>query len=357
MIITRNLGVSGIKTSMSSPVYINVKNEPFRIYGLCELYRRIPESVAAECREGVQRLAANTAGARVRFRTNSEYIVVHAELESYDVPSSKALIASKDFDMYLVGKDGKQHFHTIFSSSVPEEWGITESRIKFGNKEMRDIVLNLPLTANIKELYIGLAAGSELLPGSEYTHKKPVVFYGSSIVHGEGAMRPGNSYPSIISRRLNTDFVNFGFRGNATAEEAMMRYIAGMPMSIFVYDYDYNAPSIEHLEATHYAGYRIFREKQPKTPVIFASRVNYYEGDIAAHEKRRNIIKESYYRALSEGDRNVYFIDGAKIYPADKRDECTVDGCHPNDMGYSYMADAFGEVIKPLIENNVKKKR
>ena len=356
MIVTKNLGAS-LKTSMSSPVYLSVKNEPFRVYGLCEYFRRIPESVAAECREGVQRLAANTTGARVRFKTNSDFLVVHAELDSYDLPTSKAMIASKDFDVYLVDNNGKQRFHTIFSSSVPEDWGITESRIRFGDKTMRDIVLNFPITANIKELYIGLSEGSELLPGSEYKYKKPIVFYGSSIVHGEGAMRPGNTYPAIISRKLDTDFLNLGFRGNATAEEAMMRYIAGLPASVFVYDYDYNAPSIEHLEATHYAGYKIFREKQPKTPVIFASRVNYYEGDIAAHEKRRSIIKESYYRALSEGDRNVYFVDGAKIYPSDKRDECTADGCHPNDMGYSYMADTFGEVIKPLIENTFKKKR
>jgi len=357
MIVTKNLGVEDIKTSMSSPVYISVKNEPFRVYGLCGFYRRIPEIVAAECLPGVRNLAANTTGARVRFKTNSDYIVVHAELESYDLPWSKALIASKDFDIYLVGKDGKQHFHTIFSSSVPEEWGISESRIKFGDKTMRDIVLNFPITANIKELYIGLREGSELLAGKEYTHKKPVVFYGSSIVHGEGAMRPGNTYPAIISRRFDTDFINLGFRGNATAEEAMMRYIASLPMSVFVYDYDYNAPSIEHLEATHYSGYEIFRSKQPKTPVIFASRVDYYGGDIASNEKRRSIIKENYFRALAAGDRNVYFIDGAKIYPADKRDECTADGCHPNDMGYSYMADAFGEIIKPLLEANLKKKK
>ncbi|MBQ9745919.1 MAG: hypothetical protein IJW21_03775 [Clostridia bacterium] len=351
MIVTRNLGAAGLKTSMSSPVYIDVRNEPFRVYGLCDFYKRIPEAVSEACLEGVQRLAKNTTGARVRFRTTSDFIVVHAELESFDLPSSKALIASRDFDIYLVGKDGKQHFRTIFSSSVPEDWGITESRIKFENKELKDVVLNLPLTANIKSLYIGLREGSELLPGSEYKHKKPVVFYGSSIVHGEGAMRPGNTYPAIISRRLDTDCVNLGFRGSATAETAMMEYIASLPMSVFVYDYDYNAPNIAHLQNTHYAGYEIFRAKQPKTPVIFASRVNYYEheADIRVHEKRRSIIKESYYRALAEGDRNVYFIDGAKIYPMDKRDECTVDGCHPNDMGYSYMADAFGAVINDLI--------
>jgi hypothetical protein len=130
----------------------------------------------------------------------------------------------------------------------------------------------------------------------------------------------------------------------------MMNYIASLPMSVFVYDYDYNAPSIEHLEATHFAGYKIFREKQPKTPVIFASRVDYYEGDVAMNEKRRKIIFESYCRALAEGDRNVYFVDGSKIFPEYCRQDCTVDGCHPTELGYHFMANAFGDIIKELLE-------
>lgn len=348
MIVTKAIGTDLPKTSMSSPVYVNIKQEPFKIYGVKEYFRRLPRSVAENCREGVQRLYENTTGVRVRFRTNSDYIVVHADIRSADVPASKAYIASKDFDMYVV-ENKKQKFKAIFSSSVPDDWGITESRVRFG-KEMKDIVLNFPITANLENVYIGLREGSELLPGSEYTYKKPVVFYGSSIVHGEGAMRPGNTYPAIISRRLDTDFINLGFRGAATAETAMMEYIASLDMSVFVYDYDHNAPTAEHLENTHYAGYEIFRAKHPKTPVIFASRVDYYCGDVKYNEKTRNIVKESYFRALAAGDRNVYFVDGKKIYPDVVRDECTADGCHPNDMGYSYMADVFGDIIKNLIE-------
>ena len=349
MIVSRDKGTVIEKTSMSSPVYLNVKNEPFKIYGVKEYFRRVPKSVTLECREGVERFASNTTGVRVRFRTNSDYIVVHGDIESFDTPSSKAMIASKDFDIYMVGRDGKQHFHTIFSSSVPESFGFSESRIRLDNT-MKDIVINFPITANLENVYIGLREGSEILPGSEYKHKKPIVFYGSSIVHGEGAMRPGNTYPAIISRKLDTDFINLGFRGSACAESAMMEYISGLDMSVFVYDYDHNAPSLEHLENTHYAGYEIFRAKRPKTPVIFASRVDYYFGNVTYNEKARNIIKESYYRALASGDRNVYFVDGAKIYPEDKRDECTADGCHPNDMGYSYMADAFADIIKNLLK-------
>ena len=72
MIVSRDKGTVIEKTSMSSPVYLNVKNEPFKIYGVKEYFRRVPKSVTLECREGVERFASNTTGVRVRFRTNSD---------------------------------------------------------------------------------------------------------------------------------------------------------------------------------------------------------------------------------------------------------------------------------------------
>jgi lysophospholipase L1-like esterase len=71
---------------------------------------------------------------------------------------------------------------------------------------------------------------------------------------------------------------------------------------------------------------------------------------VRENEKRRQIIKESYYRALAEGDRNVYFVDGSKMFPEYCREDCTVDGCHPTELGYHFMANAFGEVIAELLE-------
>ena len=112
----------------------------------------------------------------------------------------------------------------------------------------------------------------------------------------------------------------------------MMAYIVGLDMSAFVYDYDYNAPDAAHLAATHYAGYRAVRAAHPELPIVMASRPNfdYSREDGGA---RRDIIAASYERAVAEGDTHVYFVDGAREYRTFVADGCTVDGCHPNDLG------------------------
>ena len=65
------------------------------------------------------------------------------------------------------------------------------------------------------------------------------------------------------------------------------------------------------------------------------------------NEKRRKIIFESYCRALAEGDRNVYFVDGSEFFAGDETFlEKTVDRCHPTDDGFREMADHIGALMK-----------
>ena len=185
---------------------------------------------------------------------------------------------------------------------------------------MKEITLYLPLFAKIDRLYIALREGSEILPPDDYKYKKPVVFYGSSIVHGVGATLASGAYPAVVSRMLDSDFVSLGFAGAARGEDAMINYIAGLDMSVLVYDYDHNAPTFEHLEKTHYAGYKRIREAQPDLPIIFATKVD-YRPDVAGNEPRRRLIFDNYSRTLAEGDKNIRLVDGAAIFPPDIREE------------------------------------
>lgn len=349
MIITREMGTPMKDTTMRSPVYIDVRQAPFELYGFAEGYRRVPAAVAEATSANVVHKSRQTAGGRVRFRTDSDYIVVHGEGEMIDGSELMPGVARRSFDLYL-NENGKQKLLGVFCPSQGEGKTYVECRLRTDG-QMHDYTVYFPLCAEITEMYIGLREGKNLEPTVEkYRYPTPVVFYGSSIVHGIGAMRPSSAYPTMVSRRLNTNFINLGFGGSALAEPAIMEYIAGLEMSVFVYDYDHNAPNSDHLANTHYAGYQIFRAKQPDTPVIMASRVDIDCGDRANNERCRAIVMESYRRARAAGDRNVYFIDGAAIYPADLRDDCSSDLCHPNDMGYRYMADAFGAVIRELLE-------
>ena len=61
------------------------------------------------------------------------------------------------------------------------------------------------------------------------------------------------------------------------------------------------------------------------------------------------MISASYERARSQGDENVYFVDGEKVFTTFFDDGRTVDGTHPNDVGFEIMAKAFGDIIEKLI--------
>ena len=137
----------------------------------------------------------------------------------------------------------------------------------------------------------------------------------------------------------------------------MVDYLSNLPMSAFVSDYDHNAPTADHLKNTHYRMYEKIRAKHPDLPYIMISRPdvlnNEYSSKIARELgngaiMRRDVIYESYRRAIESGDRNVYFIDGDSFFAGEYQDCATVDSTHPNDYGMVCMADVIGCMIKKL---------
>jgi hypothetical protein len=208
---------------------------------------------------------------------------------------------------------------------------------------MREIVINFPLYSGVRSLFVGLDENAKTEAPTPYVNEKPVVYYGSSITQGGCASRPGTCYQGHVSRAFNLDYVNLGFSGCAKAEDAIIEYIKGMDMSLFVYDYDHNAPSADYLAATHGKMFAAIREAQPNLPIIMMSRpkANRSEDD----QRRLEIIKENYVRAKALGDKEVYFLDGDDL-TALCGNEGTVDNCHPTDYGFASMAHALIDLIK-----------
>ena len=333
-----------IRTSIqkSDIKFYNIDDPPFEIYGIFKengKYRRLPEQIAKNVSEGVLALHTNTSGGRVKFSTDSSYVAIHVILDGVGKMPHFAYTGSIGFDLY----EKEEYIGTYVPPlDVADEY---EGILKLESKRLRDITINFPLYSNVSRLYIGVEKDSILERPSNYLNIKPIVYYGSSITQGGCASRPGMSYQSIISRKFNCDYINLGFSGNAKAEDEIIDYIKELDMSIFVYDYDHNAPTIEHLENTHEKMFKAIREKNPDLPVIIMSRPKHF---LTEEEKmRRKIINTTYTNAISSGDENVYFLGGEALTELCK-DSGTVDNCHPTDFGFFSISEA----ICKLIEHN-----
>lgn len=326
-------------------LFYDIEQKPFKIHGVFregECFRRMPGNVAKTVNEGVNGLHTNAAGGRVRFITDSPYVAIKTEYVQWKKPHF-ALTGSAGFDMYA-DDDGESRFLGTFIPTFEGTEGY-ESVKDIGDSGERVITLELPLYSTVKKLYIGLKEGSILKAAPDYKISKPVVFYGSSITQGACASKPGSCYQSILSRKYNFDYINLGFAGNALGEEAMANYIKDLDMSLFVMDYDANAPSPEHLQATHYRMFNIIREAQPDLPILLLPRPRYIQS--AVNKQREQIIYNTYLAAKERGDENVYFISGRELMKL-AGDNGTVDNSHPTDSGFLSMACAIAPVIEKI---------
>lgn len=310
-----------------------------KIYGLIGgEYNRAPADVRALMNEGLRGLSFNTSGGRIRFNTNSERLGV--KLEVLGEPSMSHMPSSGSSGMDFFEGTGKAlKYIATRQPECGQKKMETELTLAKGEKTL---TLYLPLYNGVHSLKIGVEAGATVTAPPTYTREKPIVFYGSSITQGGCAARTSNSYCAMLARHFDHDFINLGFSGAARGEEFMAEYIAGLDISCFVMDYDHNAPNPEYLQETHLPFLQTILAKQPELPVVILSRPDtlFSADDLA----RRDIVKASYERLLAENHR-VYFVDGGDLFGTADRDCCTVDGCHPNDLGFYRMA----QTVKPLL--------
>ena len=333
-----------VKTSIEKDDirFLNIEQKPFKIYGVFKengRYLRMPEKIAKTVSERVYHLNEQTVGGRVRFVTDSSYIAISVRQSKINRASRTTLISTMGFDLY-VGDE----FVKPFIPPLDAEDGF-ESVIDFSTNEKREITIHFPRAACVEDMLIGIQKGAVLEEATPYKNTKPIVYYGSSITHGACASRTGMIYQNIISRRFNYDYINLGFSGNAKGEQEMSDYIKNLDMSLFVLDYDHNAPTPEYLRETHERFYKTVREKNPSLPIILMSRPKF---ELDEKEKERlEIIKTTFKNAVDAGDKNIYLLDNKDLTSICKNDG-TIDGCHPTDFGFISMAKALGDIIEKI---------
>ena len=333
---------------------------PFKLYGFYKpletglLERGSREIQADESINNGRMLLRNTAGGRVRFATNSKTVAVVVKLPNRTVFSHMTQAGVCGFDMYAECDGGNRHVKTFLPPEDVTKLEYTNV-FTFEEAKMRTLTINFPLYNDVTSLYIGLDEGAEIEEAAPYRNEKPIVFYAGSITQGCSASRPGMCHTNILSRWLDSDILNLGLSGSDKGEPALAEYISNLEMSAFVHGYGYNSPSIEYFENTYYPFYKTIREKHPDIPILMVSCPVAITLKEAKREelltRRREVTMNAYLKALEEGDKNVWFVDGCAVMGAEG-EEATIDGGHFTDLGYLNYAKNLMPLLSRQLYND-----
>ena len=308
----------------------------------CGEYYRLDASRKEIYSDANRWLAHCTPGATLRFITDATSVAIDAKLHCVTKMPHFTDRGIYGFDMLIgtgtsrryIGE--KMQFFVDTTEAMKDVLALPEG--------LKEIQINLPLYGGVTSLQLGFPAEAKVALPTKRAYK-PIAFYGSSITQGGCVGRPGNSYCNVVCRALDADCRNMGFSGSAMGEQAVAEYIGGLDLAAFVMDYDYNAPSVEHLQKTHRPFFETIRRMQPELPIIFLPHVWAWD-DNEEDYQRIATVRATYDAAIAAGDRNVYFIDSRNFFRDQMSDLCTVDHIHPNDLGQFIMAE---EVYKTLV--------
>lgn len=310
-----------------------------------KLYR-MPEKLLERFNDNMQEIAKSTAGGLIRFKTNTEKMALYAKYTFKREHECMSQSVDAGFDLYLV-KDGEYEFAANFRPNLGDDFLDMEKLIA-NTGEAREYILYFPLFSWVEELKIGIEKNS-VIENIETTERKKLLFYGSSVTHGGAACRPGLTYPAILSRKLNCEMINLGYAGNCRGEEFLAKEIAKLEFNAFVMEYDHNEAKAFELNKKHERFFKIIRSSHKDIPIILMSRPDFSHSVNQKTEEFKKVVFNTYSNAVESGDKNVYFVDGRKIFPNKTRSDFTSDKVHPNDMGFYLMADNLHAILKNIL--------
>jgi hypothetical protein len=307
--------------------------------------KRLPDRLKPTIPPKVWSLSQSPAGVRIRFRTDSILLRVEAKTGPYKVATSPAL-GLIGLDLYV---NGRYHGSTLPQKEdgiIKHDWTTGRAR------EMRDITLYLPIGTRTTIEAITLDAEAKTEPARAYSHQKPIAFYGSSITTGAQTSNPGMSFPCLLGRWLDMDFINLGFSGNGKGEPALAHAVAEIDAACFVLDYWAN-PTPEQFRNTLPGFVDIIRAKHPNTPIIipgpaynpsesFGSRMGEYQIE------KRQIAPAFVEQRRAAGDKDIHYVDGFSLISPDQADALS-DARHPNSHGMFLYARGLEPHLRKVL--------
>lgn len=324
-------------------------NSKFKVMGLHwfeqnkpELWR-MPKTDFDSLPRGVKRRARTPVGARIVMRSNTSRLGLRV------LPLTKE--KQKGFDVYLDGK--------FFRSAGAEEPKVQKDVVLFKDleKKEREITVYLPHLQDVLIKSIGVDEDTTFTaPSHKFAQALPVVFYGSSVCQGSGAARPAMTYPAMLCRELNLDFVSLGFGGAGKAEKNVVDLVTIIPACCFVFDL---GKSYGMQDSRAYADMLVAARKQhPNVPMICITPITSSREVLDDSYSRRSqharaAVREAVDQLLKSGERKLLLVEGTDLLGFADHDGLSSDGVHPSDYGYSLITHRLKPTVVKALSGTV----
>jgi len=297
----------------------------------------------------VKRRVVQSGGLAISFTTNSTSVYVKWCTKETTVSATMTAVAYRGLDLYIKNDAGFWQYAGVARPRAGQTCAATTIVQGMDTRE-KECLLYLPLYDETVRLEVGVDQGASLEAGP-YPFEKRVLVYGSSIVQGAAASRPGLAYPARLARETGIDFLNLGMGGSAKMEKVVADMLATLPVDAFVLDCVPNSTPDQIRQRTSYLIASI-RMKHPKAPIIVMQSVIRERGyfNLRSGERVRlqnEYIKEEVSKLKEKGVDDLYFVSSEGFLGHDH--EGSVDGTHPNDLGFDRMIQKIKPVLMEIL--------
>jgi len=314
-------------------------------------YSRLPDSLESRVRPDLWNLGKNSAGLAIRFRSDATSLGFKWRALNKFNMNHMTPTGIRGLDLYALDGDGQ--WKTI-SSVRPalNKHTTTAMAVTDMDSCMREYMLYLPLYDGVDSIYIGTNPGATVgAPAVDSpVRRRPIVMYGTSILQGGCATRPGMVHTSILERMLDREVINLGFSGNAKLDIEIAQLIAQSDPSIIVLDPLPNCKK-EELEERLPAFYTTIRRAHPKVPIVFVESCTFpimkWNNEVLETITDKNLTLARLYAGFAANDPNVYYFEGDRIL-TDR--EGTVDNYHLTDLGFDNFARNLFPLLSTLLD-------
>ena len=315
-------------------------------------YQRLPDSLQNIVkRDGLFYLGKHSAGMALRFASDSPFISVKWHSIFKALMNHQTPTGTRGLDLYTLMPDGTW---TFVNSARPDVNSHNTSARVISNMdpELREYLLYLPLYDGIDSIFIGTSPEAVFSQPnvSIPSHDKPIIMYGTSLLQGGCANRPGMAHTNILARRLNREVINLGFSGNGQLDLEIADIIAAVPdPGLIVLDCVPNV-NVEQIDTLLVPFFEIIHKAHPDVPVLFVEDPYFPHLRFDNYARNQvytlNALWKKHFDQLAAKYDDLHYLPADHIMGTDN--EATVDGLHFADLGFMRYADLLEPIIRRI---------